>query len=73
MVMIEIIYGWYESVGIWRFCDEENFVLLVYFLIMDCGGICYWLWNIDVFIGLVDFCFIECLDNVIWWENIIKD
>lgn len=41
MVMIEIIYGWYESVGIWRFCDEENFVLLVYFLIMDCGGICY--------------------------------
>lgn len=41
MVMIEITYGWYESVGTWRSCDEENSVLSAYFSIMDCGGTCY--------------------------------
>lgn len=73
MVMIEITYGWYESVGTWRSCDEENSVLSAYFSIMDCGGTCYWSWDIDVFIGPADPCFTECPDNAIWWENTIKD
>lgn len=40
-VMIEITYGWYENVGTWTSCNEENSVLSAYLPINECDGTCY--------------------------------